>query len=142
MTKIFESVEGNSPLPSGIHEVLGGQRMLQGKFYIAARNKACAVELGNQANLYASTRDLRVARDGNSYLAALLEQGKLLAEPGMIVATPIMDGRYALWADHDWGIDFNGLRQRGKAGEWQYIGESVYDMRTATVTYTPLGLGL
>lgn len=142
MIKIFESTEGNVPLPSGMREALGDDKRLQGKFYIAATNKAHAVELGNQASLYASARDIRMAHEGNSYLAALQEQGHLLTFPGMIVATPIMDGRYVLWADHAWELRFNGLCQRGQAGEWQYVGESTYDMRTATVTYTPLGLGL
>lgn len=138
--KIFESTEGNVPLPTGVSEVLGLARRAQGRYYITAETKAIALEYAEQAFLYATARTLRMADLSNGWLDALRFQGKLLAHPGMIVTSPVLDARYALWSAFDWAIDHEGLRQRGHAGEWQFVGEAEINYRTHEVVYTPLGL--
>jgi hypothetical protein len=136
MTKIFASRESNDPLPHEIGRMFG-LRFSQGGYYISAQSKAQAVELGTQANLYISTRSILLAREDNSYLNALRGQGGLLAFPGVIVASPCNDKRYALWSQSAFQLAVGRVFQKVPSHTWVHIGTSEYDYKTYEVTYTP-----
>lgn len=136
MTKIFASRESNDPLP---HEIGGmfGLRYSQGGYYISAENKTQALELASEARLYATARSFVLAREDNIYLNALRGQGGLLAFPGVIVASPCNDKRYALWAQSGFQLAVGRVFQNVPARTWVHIGTSEYDYKTYEVTYTP-----
>jgi hypothetical protein len=136
MTKIFRSRESNDPLPHVIGTMFG-LRFSQGGYYISAENKAQALALADEAHMYVNQRSIQLAKDGDPYLTALRVQGGLLAFPGMIVASPSGDKRYAVWTDSPKYLVNGRTEQHIPARTWVHIGTSDYDQKTYQVTYTP-----